>query len=240
MIRLRAFRAIDDEASCLEYAKGHRGVLEGFDLGNISTNNVTWAYNPYVYVIMAYDSITDHLLGGIRIQIAGGDIPLPVEEAVAHFDPNVINLVKKYSENGGTSELCGLWNSRSTAPNVGVTINLVIAGMALCSQLPITSIFTIVASYTLRIARRMGFQIETKLGNNGEFIYPNSNYIARVLSMDPRTLENTYGVFKDKIIDLRKNPKFIREEILDDGTTLEYAHELSIASVGQTDRVSNE
>lgn len=240
MIRLRAFRAIDDEASCLEYARGHRAVLEGFDLGNISTNNVTWAYNPHVYVIMAYQSETNELLGGIRIQIAGGGIPLPVEEAVAHFDPNVHALVDQYAKNGGTSELCGLWNSRTTAPNVGVTINLVIAGMALCNQLPITSIFTIVATYTLRIARRMGFQIETKLGNNGEFIYPNSNYIARVLSMDPHTLEHTYGMFKNKIIDLRQNPNFIRQEILDDGTVLEYAHELSLENVGSSDTVANE
>jgi hypothetical protein len=236
MIRLKAFRAIDDEQSCLEFARGHAAVLEGFDLGNISTNNTEWAYNPLVYVIMAYDD-DNKLLGGIRIQIAGGGIPLPVEEAVAHFDPKVIDLVKKYADNGGTSELCGLWNSRSVAPKFGVTINLVIAGMALCSQLPITSIFTIVASYTLKIALRMGFQIEKQVGNNGEFIYPNSNFIARVLSMNPRTLEHTYGMFKSKILDLRNNPNFIRQEFLDDGSVLEYAHELSLERVHESSSI---
>lgn len=237
MIRLRAFRAIDDEQSCLEFARGHAAVLEGFDLGNISTNNIEWAYNPLVYVIMAYDKENNKLLGGIRIQIAGGGIPLPVEEAVAHFDPKVIDLVKKYADNGGTSELCGLWNSRSVAPKFGVTINLVIAGMALCSQLPITSIFTIVASYTLKIALRMGFQIEKQVGNNGEFIYPNSNFVARVLSMNPKTLEHTYGMFKNKILDLRNNPNFIRQEFLDDGSVLEYAHELSLETIRESSSV---
>ncbi len=235
MIRLKAFRAIDDEGSCLAYAEGHRRVLDGFDLGNISTNNVAWAYNPHVYVIMAYDSLTNDILGGIRIQIAGGGVPLPVEEAVAHFDPNVIELVKAYHRNGGTSELCGLWNSRAKAPNIGITINLVIAGMALCSQLPISSIFTIVASYTLKIALRMGFSIEKNVGDNGEFVYPNSNYIARVLSMDPRPLERTYSTFKSKILDLRKNPMFIRRETLDDGTELIYEHELHLSNVGETE-----
>ncbi len=39
MIHLRAYRAIDEEDSCLTYAMGHRQVLEGFNLGNITTNN---------------------------------------------------------------------------------------------------------------------------------------------------------------------------------------------------------
>lgn len=237
MIRLRAFRAIDDEESCVVFARGHAAVLEGFDLGNVSTNNIEWAKNPFVYVIMAYGKEDNELLGGIRIQIAGGGFPLPVEEAVAHFDPKVIDLVKKYSDNGGTSELCGLWNNRSVAPKFGVTINLVIAGMALCSQLPVTSIFTIVASYTLKIALRMGFQIERNVGNNGEFIYPNSNFVARVLSMNPKTLEHTYGMFKNKILDLRNNPNFIRQEFLDDGSVLEYAHELSLETVRESSSV---
>src|SRR5690606_13130144 len=196
----------DEEETCYEFANGHKKVLEGFNLGNITTNNVSWAYNPNVYVIMAHERDTRDLLGGIRVQIADGIHPLPVEDAVSDFDPGIHDMVNHYALSGGTSELCGLWNSRHKAPNMGVTINLVVAGMALCSQLPITSIFTIVASYTLKIARQMGYRIETSLGNNGEFIYPNSNYVARVLSMNPRTLENTFGLYKEKILSLRENP----------------------------------
>ncbi len=232
MIRLRAFRAIDEEDSCYEFADGHRKVLEGFNLGNITTNNVSWAYNPNVYVIMAHETETGDLLGGIRIQIADGVHPLPVEDAVSHFDPKIHDMVNHYALSGGTSELCGLWNSRSKAPNIGITINLVVAGMAICSQLPITSIFTIVASYTLKIARQMGYRIETSLGNNGEFIYPNSNYVARVLSMNPNTLEHAFATYKEKIIALRENPNLKNVEVLKDNKEVIYIHDLSLKKVG--------
>lgn len=232
MIRLRAFRAIDEEDSCYEFADGHKKVLEGFNLGNITTNNVSWAYNPNVYVIMAHETETGDLLGGIRIQIADGVHPLPVEDAVSNFDPKIHDMVTHYALSGGTSELCGLWNSRSKAPNIGITINLVVAGMAICSQLPITSIFTIVASYTLKIARQMGYRIETSLGNNGEFIYPNSNYVARVLSMNPNTLEYSFALYKEKIIALRENPNLKTFETVKDDKEVIYIHDLSLKRVG--------
>lgn len=228
MILLRAYRAVDEEDTCKEFAEGHRKVLEGFNLGNITTNNLAWAYNSHVYVVIARDMNTQNLLGGIRIQIADGIHPLPVEGAVAHFDPKIIDMVKLYSERGGTSELCGLWTSREVAPNTGITINLVTAGMALCSQLPITSIFTIVASYTLKIALRMGYRIEKELGNNGEFIYPNSNFIARVLSMNPQTLENTSEPIRTKILSLREDPFNSFEETTSDNRSITYSCNLQL------------
>lgn len=235
MIHLRAYRAVDEEESCLNYAMGHRKVLEGFNLGNVSTNNYDWAYNPNVYVIEATDRMSSDLLGGIRVQVADGKVNLPVQDAVSHFDPKVNDMVKHYALNGGTSELCGLWNSRSKAPNVGVTMNLVVAGMAMCDQLPVQSIFTIVAQYTLKIARRMGFRVETSLGNNGEFTYPNSNYTARVLSMNPQTLDDTFNIFRDKILALRENPELERLEQVGKDDTILYSHDLKLGSVNQVE-----
>ncbi len=233
MIYLRAFRAIDEEQSCIDFSIGHKKVLEGFDLGNISTNNIAWAYNPNVYVVMAYDSSSNDVLGGIRIHIAGGEMALPVEDAISHFDQRIHNLVAEYSLNGGTSELCGLWNSRTMAPNIGVTINLVVAGMALCSQLPVTSIFTIVGISTLKIARQMGYRIETGIGNNGEFNYPKSDFIARVLSMNTLELELTFAKFKTQILDLRENPFLERIENLNNGNRVRYIHNLGLNKIGQ-------
>jgi len=237
MIHLRAYRAIDEEESCITYAIGHRKVLEGFNLGNISTNNYDWAYNPHVYVVEATDKMTGELLGGIRVQIADGRTNLPVQEAVSHFDPNVNEMVRVYALNGGTSELCGLWNSRSKAPNVGVTMNLCIAGLAICDQLPVTSIFTIVAQYTLKIARRLGFRVETGLGNDGEFTYPNSNYIARVLSANPQSLETTFNVIREKILTLRENPQIELMENVSKEQKILYTHDLELKSVGKLEWV---
>ncbi len=232
MIHLRAYRAIEEEESCLRYAAGHRKVLEGFNLGNVTTNSYDWAYNPHVFVVEATDRNTGDLLGGIRIQLADGKTNLPVQDAVTHFDPNINDMVRHYALNGGTGELCGLWNSRSLAPNVGVTLNLVLAGMAICEALPITSLFTIVAQYTMKIARRMGFQVESSLGKDGEFIYPNSNYVARVLSMDPNKLEHTYLFFKDKILALRDDPQLERVEEVDDKRII-FSHDLSLNKIDQ-------
>jgi len=190
----------------MQYAAEHRRVLESFNLANITTNNADWADNPDVYVVIAISEKNEHLLGGIRIQIANGKVSLPVEDAVSHFDPKIINLVKQFAENGGTGEICGLWNSREEAPNMRITLMLVLACLAMASQLRLTSIFTIVASYTLKIALQVGFKIERGVGINGEFIYPNSNYVARVLSMDPRALEHTYQIYKNSILSLRSSP----------------------------------
>jgi hypothetical protein len=229
MIRIYAFRAIDNEAECLEYASCHKKVLERFNLGNISTNNVEWAYNEQVYVLVARSEITGNMLGGIRIQLADGKIALPVENAVSHFDPKVHDLVELYRHQGGTAELCGLWNSREESPNVGITLNLVLAGLAICNQLPITSMFTIVASYTLKITLQVGFAIEKQVGNNGEFVYPNSNYVAKVLTMNPQTLEKTYQIYKEKIINMRQNTSISREEITPKGQHVVFNHNLNLS-----------
>ncbi|HLV53771.1 MAG TPA: hypothetical protein VKY29_07115, partial [Cryomorphaceae bacterium] len=89
MIHLRAYKAIEEESSCMKFAYGHRKVLEEVDFGNISTNNYDWVYNPNVYVIEAVDSQTKELLGGIRVQVADGEHLLPVEEALYKQDPRI-------------------------------------------------------------------------------------------------------------------------------------------------------
>jgi hypothetical protein len=228
MIRIRAFRAIDEVETCMRYAAGHRQVLEGFKLTNITTNNNDWANNPNVYVIIAESLKTGHLLGGIRVQIAAGIVPLPVEDAVAHFDPKIHDMVRDFSENGGTGEICGLWNSREEAPQMGITLMLVLAGLAISNQLPITTLFTIVASYTLKIALQVGFKIERGVGINGEFVYPNSNYVARVLTMNPDTLQHTYQNYLQRINFLRENVNVVKNEITTKGEIISVHYELDL------------
>lgn len=233
MIHLRSYRAIEEEDSCLNFAHGHRKVLEEFDFGNISTNNYDWAYNPNVYVVEAIEPQTNELLGGIRVQVADGEHPLPVEDAIGHFDPKIRDMVRGYALRGGTSELCGLWNSRTRAPNTGITLNLVIAGIAICNQLPISSIFTLVAIHTLKIAKHMGYRVEESLGENGQFHYPNSNFIARVLTMNPQTLEHTNTVIKERLLALRKNPQLERIEVINQSKQVRYTHQLNLDRVAR-------
>ena len=157
----------------------------------------------------------------------------PVENAVSHFDPKISELVNDYHSNGGTGELCGLWNSREEAPNMGITLMLVLAGLAIANQLYITSLFTIVASYTLKIAMQVGFKIEKSVGLNGEFVYPNSNYVARVLVMNPNDLEFTYQVFKKRILSLRNNLVFNKTETSPKGESILVKYDLKLHNVSQ-------
>jgi hypothetical protein len=96
---------------------------------------------------------------------------------------------------------------------MGITLMLVIAGIAIANQLPINSMFTIVAHYTLKIALQVGYKIERGIGNNGEFIYPNSNFVARVLTMNPFTLDRVYQNYKTRILYLRENPVIDKYEL---------------------------
>ncbi len=137
-------------------------------------------------------------------------------------------MVKVYALNGGTGELCGLWNSREEAPNIGVTLMLVLAGLALANQLPMTSIFTIVAQYTLKIALQVGYRVERSLGKNGEFVYPNSNYVARVLSMNPLSLEHSYEVYRERVLSLRNSPVCEREELIPRGDYIKVSYDLQL------------
>ncbi len=233
MIHLRAYRAVEEEASCMNFAHGHRKVLEEFNFGNISTNNYDWVYNPNVYVIEAIDPRTNELYGGIRVQVADGENPLPVEDAIRSFDPKIVDMVRRYALQGGTSELCGLWNSRAKAPNTGITLNLVIAGIAICDQLPVTSIFTLVAIHTLKIAKHMGYRVVHSLGENGEFHYPNSNFVARVLTMNPQLLEYTNTMIKERLLTLRENPLLERIEVINQTSQVRYTHQLNINRVAK-------
>lgn len=228
MIIIRAFRAIDEPETCQRYLDGHRKVLEEFNIENISTNTPRWMHHPNTYcVIGEYEG---HIIGGIRVQVADGDFPLPVEDAVGHFDPKIHSLVTQYRFDAGSGELCGLWNSRRFAPNWGITMILSVAAVSICDQLQIKNLFAICAGYTLRSAMRVGFTVERSVGRNGEFVYPNSSFVARVLSMHCLTLETTTLQYKQEILALRENRE-LRTEININSEHLKVAYDLKLKRI---------
>jgi hypothetical protein len=55
--------------------------------------------------------------------------------------------------------------------------------------------------------------VDTSLGNNGEFVYPNENYVARVLGiLNAKDLSTAEEFDRTKMLDLRENPVQICEE----------------------------
>ncbi|MCH8546575.1 MAG: hypothetical protein LAT54_07565 [Cryomorphaceae bacterium] len=206
MFRFRAFKATNDINGCENYRDGHRQVLIDYGISNITTNTNDWMYNPYMYCIVVELEETGEVVGGVRIQISHKDKPLPVEEAVGKIDPKVIDWISSYRNNGGVGELCALWNAKKVA-GMGLSLLLIRAGISVVNQVHINSLVTICADYTMWMVRRVGFMVEASLGCEGEFHYPNENYIARILHrINTNTLIHAEEHDRQCIFDLRHSP----------------------------------
>jgi hypothetical protein len=212
MIRIRAFRAIDDNDACNHYAKEHLEVLKIFGITKITTANTDWIYNPNVYVIYA-ERIEDNMpVGGARIHLYDPNYPLPMDVAVRDFDPSVKGLLERHALRG-TGEICGLWNSRVVAGWGIGTIFLSRAGMALAAQLPMHSMFVLCGEHTIGITLEKGFTVEEQLGNKGTFYYPKEGLVATAAVInDIYDLSNANAADRDIIQSLRENPNQKRLE----------------------------
>jgi hypothetical protein len=210
--RLWAFRAIDEEALCREYIKGHIKVLADYGISSITSNNSQWIENPNMYCVMAIDTKTDELLGGIRIQIANGIFPLPVEKAIGSMDARIYDIVKNYAYNGGIGELSGLWVSNKLK-GVGMGPYLVRAIISSANQLDFITLIGICGENTLPMFKNVGFLIDRSLGKNGGFPYPTEDLTAHVVGiLNAVTLESAASFDKEIMTSLRENPIINRTE----------------------------
>ena len=196
-VKIRVFRAIDDEESCKRYLDGHRKVLIEHGFSHFKTNTQDWFYNPHIYVLIAEDCATQEYVGGVRLEIADDSYELPTQKALKKIDPRIVDYIALHQKDG-LAECCGLWNSKSYAGKK-ISVILVRAATAYCIHLGIKKLIAFLATYTAYISQRMGFLPVHCLGDNGDFKYPNDNFIARVhLIEDIKTLEKAvYSSSKD-------------------------------------------
>jgi hypothetical protein len=200
----RAFKATENPELCEKYLEGHVQVLINYGITNITSNNKDWMKWDTVYCVIAQTE-DGRVVGGVRTQIADGINPLPVEKAIGRMDPTIHDIVKQYLE-GGVGELCALWNAKEVA-GMGLSIMLVRAGISTLNQIKCNTLMGICADYTLKMFRKVGFVVDTNLGDGGEFVYPNENYVARVLGiLNAKNLETAEEFDREKMLDLRKNP----------------------------------
>lgn len=225
-LKFRAFKASNNRELCEKFLFGHKQVLVNYGITNITTNNDDWMKWDSVYCVIA-EKEDGTVVAGIRTHIADGIHLLPVEKAVGKIDPKIHDLVKQYFDDG-VGELCALWNAKEVA-GMGLSIMLVRAGIAAVNQLKCQTLMGIGADYTLKMFNKVGFVVNTSLGNKGEFIYPNENYVARVLGiLNARDLATAEKFDKDKMLDLRKNPVQTCNEIGSNGTSIEIQYFLLI------------
>lgn len=231
MVRIRAFRAIDDFQSCIKFAEGHRYVLESYGVRQVTSANMTWLSNPGVYVIMVESVDDNRVIGGTRIHVANNIQPLPFVEALGSTDAKIKDVVEQYAARG-TGELCGLWTDReSTGQGLSILLTdagVAEAGIALAHQLKLNSLFVLCAPWTVKMAQNAGFVIQEEVGDKGTFPYPKRDLLATLLFIpDNEKLESANPVERERIYDLRRKPRQIKMEPGPKGQ-LEIEYDLSI------------
>ena len=212
MIKIRAFRATEHFELCKKYITGHKRILDAIGIKQVTSSNNDWAYNPGSFVILVESGDEQKVLGGARLQVVGGNQPLPVEEAAGYMDSKVYDLIKTYSYNG-IGEVCGLWNSMEVA-GLGIgSVFLIRAALAISNQVGLDTMLAFCSPYTTRIAGNYGFLVEKSIGNNGTFYYPKNDLLATVvLQKEARNLANASELETERIFDLRKNPLQLTNE----------------------------
>ncbi len=202
---IRAFRAVDNTEACHRFVDGHVKVLKIFGITMITSAKVEWMNDPDTYVILVESEEGSKVLGGARIQVAGGKYRLPIETAVTDLDPTIHDVVKGLAPEG-TAELCGLWNSREVA-GLGIgSIYLGRVGVALTTQLNLSTLFALCAPATVKNCLRVGFQVASNLGNNGTFYYPKDDLIATAMILnDTGTLSTADPDERQNIFKLRED-----------------------------------
>ncbi len=228
-IQLKAYRAIDEPGLCKEYMDGHIKVLLDYGITNITSNNAKWAQHSNTYCVVAKDE-DGEMVGGIRVQVRDEALELPVESAIGYMDENVYSLVEELRVHGGVGELCGLWNSRKVKGQ-GVSLILTRAGISIVKQLKIQSLIGICGGYSLPMFRRVGFIVDKRLGNMGEFLYPNKDNIARVVGiLNALSLDSAQEYDRKMMQGLQKTPIINRVEMSYD-SELEVEYNLKLKSI---------
>jgi hypothetical protein len=214
VVRLRAFRAIDDPETCERFIKGHAHVLTAIGVEKVTSSKNEWMYNPAAFVLIVESLDGENVYGGARIHVAGGTQPLPIEEATGKMDGRIFDLVWQFAQEG-TGEGCGLWNSREIAGYGIGSIFLTRAAIAIAPHIGIKSLFALCAPYTVNLTKSVGYRLETSVGNNGTFYYPKLDLLATTMILDD---VNDLGLAseenRDAILALRNQGDIVRIEEL--------------------------
>lgn len=186
--------------------EGHRRVLEAHGVKKVTSLNNPWMDDASVFVLIVESKADGRALGGARVHAYTGTEGLPIEAATGEMDSTIFNIVKKEGIYG-TGELCGLWNSQEVA-GLGIgSFFATRAGVVICEQIGLSSLFALCAPYTVRWAKRVGCTVLNEVGNNGTFYYPKIDLLATaVLLRNTKSLEDANHSEVNRIKYLRENP----------------------------------
>ncbi|WP_270090166.1 hypothetical protein [Sphingobacterium sp. SYP-B4668] len=228
VVRLRAFRAVDDPKTCERFIEGHAHVLTAIGVKKVTSSRNDWMYNPAAFVLIVESLDGENVYGGARIHVAGGSQPLPIEEATGNMDPKIFDLVWRYAQDGA-GEGCGLWNSREIAGYGIGSIFLTRAAIAIAPQIGLKSLFALCAPYTINLTKSVGYRLETSVGNEGTFYYPKLDLLATTMILDDvSNLQSASEEDRNAILALRSQGDIVRiEELRSKKIEIQYQLQLS-------------
>lgn len=205
-ITIRAFRAPENDAECDVFINEHNRILEDFGIGHVTTNTVDWKDDPNVIVITMRDKDLG-MVGGMRIHCKyGRKATLPLQEALSMQEPTIHGYADNLAKDG-VAELCALWNASRFAGR-GLPYLLGITGLAMMPQLELKYAVGLVAKYTLRYAKSVGFVINESMGDSGVFDYPRPGFWGIVIECDDdKLIRNAHLRWRQRIISLRAFPE---------------------------------
>ncbi|MBC8054638.1 MAG: hypothetical protein H7Y13_16385 [Sphingobacteriaceae bacterium] len=214
VVILRAFRAIDDPEACRLFLEGHAHVLTSIGITKVTSSKDEWTTNPAAFVLIVESLDRTKVYGGARVHVAGGNAPLPIEDATGAIDSSIYDIIWEYARQG-TGELCGLWNSREIAGYGIGSIFLIRAAVAISYQIGLQSLFALCAPYTIKPGECVGMELEGRVGNQGTFYYPKLDLLATTMVVkDVPVLSKAHPEDKEAIFKIRENLNIIRLEEL--------------------------
>jgi hypothetical protein len=209
-IRICIYKATDNLEACQRFASGHEQVLASYGLKKVTSSNTQWFYDRDVYMVMVESVSGDEIFGGARIHLKNDSNKLPLEQAVENIDPSINELV--VSKDGyKTGEICGLWNTKSMSGSglsaILVRVGVAKAGLFAHEEFNLKHLYTLTSPWTITMAKGLGFEIETSIGENGGFNYPTPEFKAYVLKLkDINSLKKANAQERKSIFNLRENP----------------------------------
>lgn len=211
-LNIRAFRSVDDPAQRDAYHYGLEQVLLYYGVTRVTSQSREWFDDPETWLVVVESREDGSILGGARMQRASTTLPLPMEKAIGFKDPRIYQIVADYTQSG-VGEFCGLWNSRKVAGMGLGSMYLGRACIAIAPKIGLTTVLGLCAPSTKTNSFKIGFQIDKRLGNDGEFNYPKENLVATSLVIeDPVNLPFASEIDRSKIFELRQNPNLITLE----------------------------
>lgn len=210
-LNIVAFRTARENDLTQQFIREHLRVLEDIGLAPMFKPNLDWVNDPESTMVVAIHD-TMGMVGGLRIQHHTTDLPMAIETAVTKLDKRFNEMIAPYKM-AGTAELCGLWVAHRYVGN-GLHKLLIPAGVAVASQLPITSLFTFAAEYMLQVTLDVGFSKIREVGREGELNYPIPSIRSYPLLIDDLfVLSNSLLKNRHQILSLRLRP--FQESLVD-------------------------